>query len=105
LHSAVSPARHLTRASFAPNIAAERQCVVIVDGVGGMAGLVATCPVTGEDVFPDIRSTLASGAGVMLCPSCGKEHRWNPMSTRLTGLADDADEALSGGEDAPRVIK
>lgn len=48
-----------------------------------MTGLIATCPVTGNDVFPDFSALRGGPPFVVRCPSCGGMHQWLPFDGAL----------------------
>jgi hypothetical protein len=63
-----------------------------------MAELIATCPVTGEDVFPDTATLYTGNPHVLVCPACGRNHRWDPASPTLVDLGPREDDEKAAKE-------
>jgi hypothetical protein len=53
-----------------------------------MTGLIAKCPVTGDDVFPDFGTLRGEPPYMIVCPACGSRHRWTPLAGQLVEIDD-----------------
>jgi hypothetical protein len=53
-----------------------------------VADLIVKCPITGEDVFPEIGNQIMLGGEPMIvfCPSCGRRHQWIALTSRLVDV-------------------
>jgi hypothetical protein len=49
--------------------------------------VIAKCPITGEDVFPDASTLRNAGDNIIICPACQREHIWLPTEGKLTEVA------------------
>ncbi len=60
-----------------------------------MTGLIAKCPVTGDDVFPDFGTLRGEPPYMIVCPACGDQHRWTPLAGQLVEIENDKDSTGS----------
>jgi hypothetical protein len=60
-----------------------------------MPSLIAKCPVTGADVFPDMSVAREAGAHLVVCPACGREHKWKPGASTLIDIGPATDTVFT----------
>ncbi len=56
------------------------------------------CPITGEEVFPNLAELKELGTHILACPSCGKMHRWLALASKLVEIVD-PDKGPADGEE------
>jgi transcription elongation factor Elf1 len=59
----------------------------------GPASIIATCPETGQQVFPDMSVLREPGPYFITCPACGHEHQWQIGAELLIDISGDKKNA------------
>ncbi len=46
------------------------------------------CPITSEEVFPNLAELTRLGADILFCPSCGQKHRLLKLAEKLVEIIE-----------------